>query len=60
MNGFLGHLCRPPEDGEMNEVTLPSKQAGLTIAPGPPPRNHRTLVLSTVHVRGLTALITGQ
>ena len=46
MNGFLGHLCRPPEDSEMNEVTLPSKQTGLTTAPGPPPRNHRTTVLT--------------
>ena len=34
MNGVLGHLCahigytgpgEPPEDGEMNEITLPSR-----------------------------------
>ena len=34
MNGVLGHLCahtgqagpgEPPEDGEMNEMTLPSR-----------------------------------
>ena len=43
MNGVLGHLCahigetvpgKPPEDGEINEMTPPSRQRILNSSPG--------------------------
>ena len=44
MNGFLIHLCahsyrlncarRPPEDGEINEITLPSRHRIKNLGPG--------------------------
>ena len=34
MNGGLGHLCSPPQAGEINEMTLPSRHIIRNLSPG--------------------------